>query len=101
MDTTYLSNEWIDLIRDEAMLAKLIEEVIQRDVVGTVCRDTSKTNEICLSLAHEVARSEGYDLEFVYDLEIIFNRVFSHDAAGDSVLQSCKVTSLFLHEKAM
>lgn len=100
MNTKQLTNEWIDLIRDEAMLVELVQGVVEREVVGVVYPKRDEINGLCLSLAYEVAEDEGYDLEFVYDLEVKFDATYIPEPGGVA-MTAFKVTSLFLHEKAM
>jgi hypothetical protein len=95
------SNEWTDLIRDEANLKKHILYEFGIDVIGKEFNNLDAAVGYCNKLAQEVAEETGHDLEFVYDLFVEFSLKTVKGKVGGIIVNECKIDSLFLHEKWM
>lgn len=95
------TNEWIDLLRDESKLAEALQKEIGLAMVGKSFKDEQKIRTLIDDFAEAVAYDNGFDTEFVYDVEADTKIATNIDKEGKTVLVACKVNSVFLHEKAI
>lgn len=100
MDTSNLTNDWLDLMRDESNLADLILEEVQSEALGKVFEQQSDIDSLLSVIAEGVTGLEGFDLEYVWELETVFDIAVEPHKNGVRLV-GCKIKTLFLHEKMM
>jgi hypothetical protein len=100
MKTDYLSNDWLDHIKDEKHLSEMIQVGIEADLINGMFENEQSIITAIKIVAEETAEEEGFDLEFSWDIDIKTSYSYKMGGAGLQ-LTECKVVSLFLHEKVM